>query len=171
MAKTKRKAKPKTDNRIPPTQEQMARGDFTSAGMAFKRIPVIDTMLQRDQITPQEHLLLHYYRDQASLADSSPLKSCIDFSVTGGDMGPSVAITSALLETARLERDMGQLWPLARAIAVEDVTLTQWCIRYEGCRKRYNAKGRVIANVPISGDKAIPKALMELRMAARRIVK
>jgi len=169
MGKAKRK-KPAIDNRIPPTQEQAARGEYTSVGMAYRKTPVIDTMLQRDQITMQEHTALSYYRDQGSVADSSPLKSCIDFSVTGGDMGPSVAITSALLETARIERDMGQLWPLARAVAVNDVTLAQWCIDQYGGREKY-AGGKCIAIVPVNEKYAIAMATMELRMAARRIVK
>lgn len=165
---TKRKIKP--DNRIPPTPEQSARGEYTSVGMAYRKTPVIDTMLARDQITPQEHQLLAYYRDQASLADASPLKSCIDFSVKGGDMGPSAAITSALLETARIERDMGQLWPLARAVAVDDITIAQWCIDKTGGREKY-AAGKCIAIVPIGEERAVKLAVMELRMAARRIVK
>lgn len=171
MGKATRKRKPKIDDRMPPTAEQMARADFHSAGMAYKRVAVIDTMLQRDQITPQEHQLLAYYRDQASLADSSPLKSCIDFSVKGGDMGPSAAITSAILETARIERDMGQLWPLARSVAVNDMTIAQWCIDRCGGRERYDGKGKFIAVVPIGEARAVKLAVMELRMAARRIVK
>lgn len=167
----KRKRKPKVDNRIAPTAEQMGRAEYHSAGMAYKRVPVIDTMLARDQITPQEYLLLSYYRDQASLADRSPLKSCIDFSVTGGDTAPSAALTSALLETARIERDMQSLWPLARAVAVDDVSLTEWCIRQHGGRERYDGKGKFIAVVPVGEKNVVGMALMELRMAARRIVK
>lgn len=168
----KRKRKPKIDDRMPPTVEQMAKGDFHSAGMAYKRVPVIDTMLERDQITPQEHQLLAYYRDQASLADASPLKSCIDFSVTGGDLGPSAAITSALLETARIERDMGQLWPLARAVAVDDVTIRQWCIDRHGSIEHYDTTGTTVISIaPICEKRMVKLSIMELRMAARRIAK
>lgn len=171
MAKSNRKRKPKSDDRMPPTPEQMARGEYHSAGMAYKRIPVIETMLTRGQLTDREFVVLDYYRQQASLADKSPLKSCIDFSVNGGDTAPSAAITSALLETARIERDMQSLWPLARAVAVDDVSLTEWCIRQYGGRERYGPKGNFIAMVPVREKSVVGQAMMELKMAARRIVK
>ena len=166
----KRKRKPAIDDRIAPTPEQMARGDFHSVGMAYKRVPVIDTMLTRGQITDRQYIALAYYRDQASLADRSPLKSCIDFSVTGGDSHPSAALASAMLETSRIERDMGSAWQLARAVAVDDISLTEWCIAQHGGRERYNSDGNVIAIVPM-GYKSVEFALMELKMAAGRIVK
>jgi hypothetical protein len=157
--------------RIIPTSERAARQETQRMGMATRLVPVIDTMLKRDQITPQEHLLLSYYRSQALLADRSEVKSCLDFSVKGGDMGPPAAITSAILETARIERDLGSLRQLARAIAVEDKTLTQWCIDQYGCRERYDGNGKFIALVPVNEVKAMQMAKMELRMAARRIVR
>jgi hypothetical protein len=168
---TNRKTKPKADNRIPPTVEQMARGEFHSQGMAYKRVAVIDTMLTRGQLTDKEYLVLSYYRDQANLADRSPLKSCIDFSVTGGDSEPSAALTSALLETARMERDMGSVWPIARAVAVDDQSLTEWCINQHGGRERYDSAGRFVAIVPVREKSVIGIALLELKMAARRITK
>lgn len=171
MAKSNRRKKPKTDNRIPPTPEQIARGEFTSAGMAYRRVPVIETMLTRGQITDREYLVLDYYRQQASLADSSPIKSNIDFSLTGGDLGPAAAITSAILETARIERDMLSCWAIARAVAVDDISLTEWCIRQHGGRERYGPKGNFIAMVPVREKNVIGEALRELRTAARRIVK
>ena len=166
----KRKRKPAIDDRIAPTPEQMARGDFHSVGMAYKRVPVIDTMLTRGQITDKQYIALAYYRDQASLADRSPLKSCIDFSVTGGDSHPSAALASAMLETSRIERDMGSVWQIARAVAVDDVSLTEWCCAHHGSRERYGIEGNVIAIVP-RGHKVVEFALVELKMAAGRIVK
>ncbi len=155
-----------------PTDEQLSRGEYRRANHGhYRKVPVIDTMLARDQITPQEHIALGYYRDMASLADKSPLKSCIDFSVKGGDIGPSAAITSAILETARIERDLQSLRHIARAIAVDDKSITQWCIDQYGGRERYDGKGRFIAMVPIGECKRVATATMELRMAARRIVR
>ncbi len=167
----KRKRKAKIDNRIAPTGEQLARAEYHSAGMAYKRIPVIDTMLSRGQLNDKEHLALSYYRDQASLADRSPLKSCIDFSVKGGEHYPSAAITSALLETARIERDMLSCWCIARAVAVDDISLTEWCIRQHGGRERYDGKGRFIAMVPVREKDVVGEALRELKTAAGRIAK
>jgi hypothetical protein len=171
MMAAKRKRKANLDNRVLPTPEQMARGDFRSMGMAYKRVPVIETMLSRGQITEWEYIALSYYRDQASLADRSPLKSCIDFSVKGGDNHPSAALASAMLETARIERDMGSVWQIARAVAVDDVSLTQWCIAEYGGRERYGPQGQCIAIVPVREKSVIGIALLELKMAAGRIVK
>lgn len=171
MGKSRAKKKAKVDDRIAPTPEQQKRADFHSAGMAYKRIPVIDTMLTRGQLSDKEHLALSYYRDQASLADRSPLKSCIDFTVTGGSGHPSAALTSAILETARLERDMLSCWRIARAVAVDDISLTEWCIRQYGGRERYGPKGNFIAIVPVREKNVVGEALRELKSAAGRIVK
>jgi hypothetical protein len=157
--------------RIVPTDERAGRQETQRMGMATRLVPVIDTMLKRDQITPQEHLLLSYYRSQALLADRSEVKSCLDFSVKGGDIAPPAAITSAILETARIERDLGSLRPLARAVVVDDKTLTQWCIDQYGCRERYDGNGKFVALVPLNEVKAMQMAKMELRMAARKIVR
>lgn len=52
MARRRSKKKvAQVDKRIAPTLEQMLAGDFVSAGMAYSRIAVIDTMLKRGQIT------------------------------------------------------------------------------------------------------------------------
>lgn len=167
-AKVDTKPKP-----VPPTPERLKKqSHYKAPGTRHtKLVPVIDTMLSRGQITDREFVLLDYYRQQASLADKSPMKSCIDFSVKGGDMAPSAAITSAILETARIERDMLSLWPLARAVAVDDVSLTEWCIRQYGGRERYGPKGNFIAMVPVREKSVVGMALMELKMAARRIVR
>lgn len=171
MAKTKRKRRPAIEVATP-TEEQLNRGEYRRANHGhYRKVPVIDTMLKRDQITPQEHLLLSYYRSQALLADRSEVKSCLDFSVKGGDMGPPAAITSAILETARIERDLGSLRQLARAVAVEDKTLTDWCISQNGGRERYNGDGKCIAIVPCNEVRAMKQARLDLRMAARRIVR
>jgi len=170
-AKNKRKRRPAIEVATP-TDEQLSRGEYRRANHGhYRKVPVIDTMLARDQITPQEHVALGYYRDMAGLADKSPLKSCIDFSVKGGDIGPSAAITSAILETARIERDLGSLRQIARAVAVEDKTLTQWCIDQYGCRERYDGNGKFVALVPVNEVKAMQMAKMELRTAARRIAR
>lgn len=171
MAKAKRKRKVRDISREMPTDERLKGQETRREGMATRLVPVIDTMLKRDQITPQEHLLLSYYRSQALLADKSEVKSCLDFSVKGGDIGPSAAITSAILETARIERDLQSLRHIARAIAVDDKSITQWCIDQYGGRERYDGKGNFIAMVPIGESKHVANATMELRMAARRIVK
>lgn len=102
-------------------------GGTVSAGMAVKIIPAIDTLKTKGHITQGEYDALKYYREQASLAEQSPTRDSCDFSVRGGEgHGPSVAIISAKVETERLEKLMGGLFPIARAICVDDLSLEQW---------------------------------------------
>jgi hypothetical protein len=130
--------------------------------MARKLVPEIDRLHEQGFLTEQEHRALHYYRDQASLADRSPTRSCLDFSPRGGH-GPGVAITSALLETGRIERDFGSVREVARAIAVDDMSLRQWAIRTSGGTEQ--SRGNVIEIIP--NDPFAEKiALLELKYAA-----
>lgn len=168
MAKRKARRKQRPDNRTPPTPEQQRKGEFRSAGMAYKRIPVIETMLNRGQINAAQYDALSYYASQAHLADKSPIKSNLDRSVSGGDFGISAAIASAAFETSRMERDMGALWPIARAIAVDEKTLTQWCIEKHGGREKETKSGVII--VPVSELRNMRNALLELKFAASRLM-
>lgn len=172
MARAKRKKKQDAvrDTRLGPTSEQARHASYVSAGMAHRRVPMIDQMLKRDQITHQEYAALAHYRDQASLAESSPVKSCLDRSIRAGNgNGPSAAVISAMLETSRIERDLGSLLDIARAVAVDDKSLSQWCIDKHGGRERYNGSGEFVAMVPVNEKQHMAMARMELRMAARRI--
>lgn len=150
-----------------PTPEREGKNHFQSAGMARKLVPEIDRLHAKGWLTDAEHQALWHYRDQAGLADKSPVRSCINFEPRGG-YGPGVAILSASIETGRIERDMGELWRIARAVAVDDKSLTQWCVEQHGGRERTH-EGKVIAIVP--PDKTVAIARMHLRMAAHRIVK
>jgi hypothetical protein len=168
-AAKKRKAG-KPDARIMPTAEAMQHGEFTSVGMAYRRVPMIEVLYRADHLNEREYRALAHYRDQATLAERSPLKSCLDYTQSGGgDIPLSAAITSAMLETSRIERDMGALAPLARAIAVEDKSISRWCIDQYGGRERYGPGGKFIAVVPVNEKLNVRMANMELRMAAHRI--
>ena len=171
-AARKRKARAtKGDARLMPAAEALQHGEFASVGLAHRRVPVIDTMLTRGQLTAAEYRSLSFYRDQAVLAERSPLRSCLDNSQGGsGDIPLSASITSAILTTARIERDLGSLAPITRAIAVDDMTLTAWCVKQYGGRERYNDRGDFIAIVPVSEKLRMGTATMELKMAAHRIV-
>lgn len=171
MAKGRTRKKQKADKRIAPTDEASQHGSFASAGMAYKRVPVIDTMLERKQLTQAEYASLGYYRDQATMAEKSPVKSCLNREAGGFDRGPSVAVQSAILETARIERDLGSLRDIARAVAVDDISLSAWCISQTGGRERYNGDGEFIAIVPIAEKRVMELATLDIKMAARRIAR
>ena len=168
MAKRKRKQRPTVET-LPPTLERELHNLFRSAGMAKRVVPVIEQEYDAGHLTTKEYHALAYYRDQASLAEKSPVRSCCDTTIRG-DGGPGVAILSAMLETGRLERDLGSLWELARKVAVDDMTIARWCIDKFGGRERYDAKGRFVAVVPIAEKRHKALARLELKMAARRIM-
>lgn len=162
-----------------PTPEQIGRAQFkrdvlthvetATRTTGYRRKMVIAHLLDTEQITQSEYEALAYYRDQASLAEKSPVRSCCDNSPRSGH-GPGVAILSAALETGRIERDLGVLVDIARAIAVDDKSLAQWCIEKFGGRERYNSRGEFVAIVPVNEKRNVAMARMEIRMAARRIV-
>lgn len=185
MAKrgTKKKVKRTNgDGRISPTPEVMATGDFVSAGMAYKRTPVIETMLKRGQLTERQYAALGYYRDQASQAEDDAKRMSVmapEKAMGGGGKGHPIGgyipvdycDSPATLETARIERDLGILAPIANAIAVQDMSLSQWCIDQYGGRERYNGKGEFVAMVPNFEKRAMETAMLELKFAAGRIVR
>jgi len=153
-----------------PTPEAEQHATYTSAGMRYRKVPVIETMLERKQLTHEEYRRLAHYRDQASLAERSPVKSCLDQGLGGGgDITPTAAITSAILATARIERDLGSLADIARAVAVDDKSLSQWCVDKFGGRERYGPGGKFVAVVPICEKEHMKRAALEIRMAAQRI--
>ncbi len=167
-----------------PTPERMAKqlNHRVPGTKGAKFIPVIDTMFLRKQITEKEYYALSYYRERAQSAEDSEKNesSLSPDKIMGGGGGghpaggyiPKTCMdTWNHTETARIERDLGSLRAITRAVAVDDVSLTEWCIQQHGGRERYGPKGNFIAVVPVREKSVIGIALMELRMAARRIVK
>ena len=168
--------------RILPTAEREARNETVSVGMARRVTPVIDTLLARKVISFAEHAALDYYRSQASQAeDDAKLESTLaprkvmgggGTGVPAGGYTPAGLVFSpASFETARIERDLGSLREIARAIAVDDVSLSQWCIAKHGGRERYDGKGAFVAIVPVCEKRHMELARLELRFAARRIAR
>ncbi len=183
MAKAKRKTRPQAPDIIAPTPEQQRRGTFRQGGIwatgqnerdgvAFRREPVIVLLLASGVLSRAEFDALDYYRDQASRAEKSPVKSCCDNSPKGsGHFGPGAAIISSMLETGRIERDLGVLRDIARAVAVDDKSIQEWCVDHYGGRERYGKGGKFIGIVPNNEKDSIRMATMELKMAARRITR
>lgn len=174
--KRKRAAQPAL---VSPTPEREAHNNTVREGRAVRVVPVIETLLATHKLTAAEFNALNYYRDQASRAEDdwaqeSTLAPSRIMGGGGGSFGGKIPIalmaTPAMLETARIERDLGSLLPIARAIAVDDWTLTRWCIEQHGGRERYDGKGAFVAMVPRGRD-SVEMARLELRMAARRIVR
>ena len=167
MAKRKQKKTKKRNDTVGrflrPTEASEAHNDFESAGVAVRAIPPIVTMHRRGDLTQEEFDNLAYYRDQALLAERSLIRDSCDFSPRGGSgNGPGVAILSAQLETHRMERDMGQLVYLCRAICVDDKSIEQWCVDSYGTAGPDSLK---------PSSNAVGIATLELKYAAGGIVR
>jgi hypothetical protein len=183
----RRKQRQKPDGGIgkflSPTPERMGHNDFgTRSGAAYQAVAPIRTLFNRDKLTPSQYDALAHYRQQAQQAEDDmreqgPLDpEKIMGGGCGGSGGQRLPIgvlkeTPAIHETARIERDLGPLWEIARFVAVEDKTLSEWCIRQHGGRERYDGKGQFIAIVPVAEKRVMAEALLELKFAAGRIVK
>lgn len=175
MAKAKRKKRPDPIQVVEPTPELMGKGQFRRANMAFRRTPVIDTLLETGKLSHAQYAALAYYRNQACQAEDDYKRSSTlapeRVMGGGGSTGSGIPIvfTAAIAETSRIERDLGSLLDIARAVAVEDKSLSQWCIEKHGGRERYNGSGVFVAIVPAGNKDNIGIALMELKFAAGRI--
>ena len=170
--KARRGRKPKqpiSEGYLRPTAEREAINPFVSAGAARRIIPAIDLLRAQHKLTADQHRKLAYYREQASLADTSPVRSCCDNSPRGDGHGPGAAILSAKLETSRMNKAMGAGHHIAYAVAVADMSLAQWCILKYGGRERYGPSGKFIAIVPIAERRVVPEALGELCAAVNKL--
>lgn len=164
---------------VEPTPEQFVGGTFERAGLAYRRKPVIDSLRDAGKLNSREHAALAYYRDQAHKAEddyaqSSPLAPERIMGgrggvVISGGLPSKLLCTPAILETGRIELMLGKFLAIARAIAVDDWTLAQWCIRQHGGREKSDHRGKVVAIVPACGRKRAADALFELRAASTRI--
>lgn len=153
---------------VRPTEERERHNHTRAAGAARRIVPMIEILHNRGDLDEDQYRALAYYRDQASIADKSPVRSCCDDTPRGG-YGPGVSIMSAILETGRIERDLGTLRDITRAIAVDDWSLSRWCIEKHGGRERYDSKGKLIAIVPVNEKQVVHTARLELRYAAGMI--
>lgn len=183
MAKgrNKRKKVPSAEvSTFRPTPEREARNPTESAGMARRVTPMIDIMRRAGAINQDQHDMLNYWRDQASTAEASPVRSCCDNEVRGGaGEGPSAAITSAKLELARMEGQLRDYSPgdakamidVLNAVARDDMSLSQYCVEKYGGRERYNGKGKFVAVVPVSEKRVMAAERINLLYAARVITR
>lgn len=172
-AKNKRKAKRTPLNVAHPTPERISGHETRREGLATRIVPTIDTLRNRNRITDAEHKALGHYADQKCIADGSPLKDSIGrlLSPSGGDGGYlPAAVVSARLRVAYLERELGQLRTIAKAIAYENITLTEWVCRQGEGRIKCEVIDGVKVCKPYADSRFYEYALLELRFAARRLM-
>lgn len=168
MAKAKGKRKDPAIQIETATPEQLEKGDFRRTGMHYRRVPVIETLYAECKLTSRQFNGLARYRDVAVAEDSSIiedsvgklLRNCVGGGEGAGDFHLRIAI-----ELGRLERALGTLRDIARAIAVEDKTLSAWAMHRHGSFERI--KGNVVKFEP--SKSAFKEAWMDIRMAGERL--
>jgi hypothetical protein len=133
MGKAKRKKRVEAIPVETPTLEQQAKGTFTRLTMAYRRTPVIDTMAQTRKLTPRQFNGLARYRDIAIAEERSPMRDSLDKALHGrGGSADGTGYIRIAYELQRLENALGALYPIARAIAVDDVTVSQYAAQKGG---------------------------------------
>lgn len=167
MAKRNRKKKPEAVTIIGPTPEQAEKAQYQRAGLAYRRVPVIDDLAAQHKLTTRQFAALARYRDVAVAEERSPLRDSLDKAEQGRGSGehlPPSALRIAM-ELARLERALGSLRDIARAVAVDDNTLAQWAMLKSGAQE-VTRRGVVM----FEPTKAAAKiAWMDIRMAGERL--
>lgn len=168
MAKQKKRKKPEAVNIVGPTDEQMARGEFRRANLAYKRIAVIETLYEEHKLTARQFNGLARYRDVAIADDRSLIEDSVGKMLrgaVGGGQGLCPASVRTAIELGRLERALGSLAAIARAIAVEDKTISQWAMEHGGSVER--RRGNVVKFEPTKT--AFKVAWADVRMAGERL--
>lgn len=144
-----------------PTPEQMSKGTFQRLTMAYRRIPVIDTMAQSGKLSQRQFSGLCRYRDVAIAEERSYIEDSVGKMMRGacgGGEGQSPASIRTAIELGRLEDALGSLRDIARAIAVDDVTVSQWAAEKGGTQPNGQAN-RVW----------LETGMMDIRMAGERL--
>lgn len=180
---TKLKTQAKVDAISPPHEQAGAfelsaimdkgpNGVAIVLGKAFRRKPMIDVLYGQGLFSSDEYKALKHYRHHADLADRSPLKDSLANLMrisSGSGNGPTVNTLNAIRVRDDIERAVGSLVDILRAVVVDDLSLSQWCIARghsaEKCRER--KRGRVCAIEASEG--ALRIAQLEMKIAAGRV--
>jgi hypothetical protein len=161
-----------------PTPEQFGKGQFRQGGnlatgrddrngVAYRRIPVIDTMAATGKLTARQHHGLSRYRDIAAAHEKSPMRDSLDKALHGrAGATDGTGYFRTAYELQRLENALGALFPIAHAIAVDDMTASQWAIKHWGGREKRDGNVTYIAP---RYKTALPDTILDIQMAGERL--
>ena len=135
-------------------------------------------MHSKGKLSQRQFEGLSRFRDLATAEDASPRRDSLDAALQGkGGGGLGLPPGMALMRLGNtweselhwLERELGQLLDIARAVAVKEMTVSQWAMEQSGSieRTRQTAKGVVTWFEP--RRVAAKHALMDIRMAGERL--
>ena len=173
--KQARKAK-RTVEILEPTPEQFQRSEYALVsitergqvtGAGFRKVRELERLFSDDVISPSEFAALHRYRLYADMADKSPLRDSLDRHMPQGGSGEIPPyILDAKFRTGAVEKALGQLCDMTRAIIVDDLSVVDWVIdrghwyiSHDRDQHRIRAKPEFVS-----------VAKLDLRMAARRVM-
>lgn len=150
------------------TPEQIAKGEFRRIGMHYRRVPVIETLYAEHKLTSRQFNGLARYRDVAVADERSLIEDSVGKMMRGacgGGEGPQDFSLRNAIELGRLDRALGSLADIARAIAVDDMTLSDWAMSRHGSIERI--RGNVVKFEPSKA--AFNEAWVDIRMAGERL--
>ena len=172
MTKARKRKTPARAEIVGPTDAQLVNGEYESALLAYKRVVAIQKLRLAKTLTQRQYDGLARYRDVAIAEERSFTRDSLDKALHGGFGGSGMgcgAIRTAI-ELGRLEQALGSLRPIARAIAVDDLTLSQWAMQQGGSIMRDKPGiGRAIITWFEPRRKAKDAATLEIRMAGDRL--
>lgn len=153
-----------------PTEAREVKNTFRSAGAAVKVIPPIETLYEAGKLNERQFSALARYADVATAAERSEIKSSIDFSVYGtGDGLPHFGVRMNI-ELGRLDRALGSLRDIARAVCVMEQTISEWAINRGGSVMRERKlRGQKVQRWYEPRRSVLEQSLLEIRAAGTRI--
>ena len=172
-AKKKRQAThvAKRSEIVPPTPQRAAQGPSRRAGLATKFDSPLERLLKDGHLSQDQFDILKLYAEQAALAEKSVVRDSCDFSVRGNGGEPSMAIVSARIQTAMMENRAGAHVHVARKIARDGQSVTQYCIDKYGAYEKYDKRGRFVAMVPKGKARVLEETRGFLRKAANGMIR
>lgn len=113
--------------------------------VAYRRVPPIETLAKtndgtgKPKLSPRQYAALAHYRDRYIACERSPIKDSCDQDIRGGGGdGFPFHRTAASIDLQYLEAKLGQCHPrlveIARYVAGQDYSLTQWAVARHGPR-------------------------------------
>ena len=134
------KAKRKSLNIIAPPTEQIDA--FERVTLAYKRVIAINRLRQTGTINQRQYDALSRYRDIAIAQERSYARDSLDKALHGRSNGtglPPSCLRNAQ-ELKWLDSHLGAFQPIAHAIAVDDLSISQWAMKQAGAIERTTGK-------------------------------
>lgn len=151
-----------------PTPEQFERGAYERATLAYRRVPVIETLRTTGKLNQRQFDGLARYRDIGIKCERSEIMDSCQrlLHVAGNDGdGPSHSSVRALIELGWLERELRALRDIARAIAIEDMTVSAWAMKIGGSVMRERTVHGATIRTYEPRRKFMDSAMIEIRSA------